>query len=137
MLGRKLMLRMMPDVTAQPESFYSKKPLKSEINFRNKDPCAEQMHNYTGNHREVMQFPGTEAFSVHLPHPKVRLRARRCLFTFPLRRQKWAHEFKTIELPEPEFAPLPLPLTHYDLWVVITSLPVTSSHHASRTKVTN
>jgi len=27
--------------------------------------------------------------------------------------------------------------THYDLWVVITSLPVTSSHHASRTKVTN
>lgn len=73
MLGRKLMLRMMPDVTAQPESFYSKKPLKSEINFRNKDPCAEQMHNYTGNHREPVQFPGTEAFSVHLPHPKVHL----------------------------------------------------------------
>lgn len=33
MLGRKLMLRMMPDVTAQPERFYSRKPLKliSEI----------------------------------------------------------------------------------------------------------
>lgn len=76
-------------------------------------------------------------FQIHLPHLKARLRARRCLFTFPLRRQKWAHEFKTIELPEPAFAPLYLPHTHYDLWVVITSLPVTSSHHASRTKVTN
>ncbi len=43
------MLRMMPDVTAQPERFYSRKPLKSEMNFLNKDSCAEQMHNYTGN----------------------------------------------------------------------------------------